>query len=1231
MSACLLIVLAATAVSLLAQPPPSREMPAPPGKDNKPAPVRLEDIKVPADAILLVCERAADALRALPKFYLVPLDRFDALQARIKQLEKQLQAKQPAPITKILVTGKVQNGVVDLKAIFEFVDDKEHDTVTLGCRQAQPTGVQLDDKLPAVLNSAEGVVLEVEHGKPRHEAVLELKLLVKAQTPAPRPADDLSASRPMGGARPPRAPPTDPLEGFELDLPRATVTNVELELPDGARAVEVNDQPLRAPLERTGNQLKAALGKAGRLKVAWTAAAPGPTTPVSLATVKGRITVRLGHRERSQGHATTDAELTLQDLGRSVKDWQLQLPERAQVRLANPADKARLRGPIQGSGAQEGRVVIPLREPGSAPLVVAVSVPQVRTSGSPVIGPFTVHGAASQLGTVWVVCDPDQRVRCLPFQATPGQGPPPFEVTPRKLERPDGARAPAGAVAAFQYWSGAAAAKADPRSPWFKLEAASIQGMLDTRLLHTLRLLSPPGGPGGAPGWRLTTTVEAVPVRAGVDELKIEWPAPWQFDRERGPRPLSAVSGFKEEASGRLTRFELAGESLKPFKLELEANPVEAKRGEPFPAAADFRYPSAIVPLPRPRDTSDRGEHLLTVHVPDDLDVRVPQPPNPALELVSQETHKVVWRGERFPKGVAVAWKPYRPDVRADSVIDVTLKASHVEVRHRLQLAFNTSDRAPDAVLLRLPPEVTDLLVVDGGHQDGAATPSPDGSRTIRCVLSPARPPAAAGQVADLVFQYRAAVPPLRKQKKGGVAAAGRLVPVPLVAAAEATHGQVSVRVWGEPGSHFSPLQGGWEEGPRVVERGRSSLPALVLNALRPTLPLTLRWETLSSRGGHHALLVDRALLQVRVTEGGFQHYRARFLLRRLGAASLDLAFPAALAALDVQVNLDDQAVGNLEPVAEPASAGGSVSQEGTRVARVFLPAGKGRSVLEISYQLVPGRTADGGSLRTILQPVTLPGLLAGVPTRWQVDLPPDWVPLSLEGGSAASWQWGRRGWLLAPRPAVTQGDLEQWFRGEAGVTSPGLTAEEAGAVPSFVCWRGGPGPLTLVHVPQQAWLLVCSLGLLAAGLALYFLPLGPQRADASPNRLFWPLLALAGLTAAALGLVWPGLLAALLYGCQPGLLILLFVLGVQWLLHERYRRRVVFLPGFRRVKTGSSLVRAGSSGGAARPEAVPPLTGAGSLEGARPNSSATGRAQAPPKARSEPSTVDEPPLKKDE
>jgi hypothetical protein len=194
--------------------------------------------------------------------------------------------------------------------------------------------------------------------------------------------------------------------------------------------------------------------------------------------------------------------------------------------------------------------------------------------------------------------------------------------------------------------------------------------------------------------------------------------------------------------------------------------------------------------------------------------------------------------------------------------------------------------------------------------------------------------------------------------------------------------------------------------------------------------------------------------------------------------------------------------------------------------------------------------------------------------------------------------RWGWRGWLLAPRPALGDADLERWFLAGASPAAGAGSPEGGGnEVPALVCWRSGLEPLTLNHVPQQGWLLLCSLVLLAVGLGLYYLV--PWAS--APRRLFWVLLALLGLGVALTSLVWPGILAAVAYGSEPGLAVLLLVLGAQWLLHQRYRRRVVFMPGFKRAKAGSSLLRADSKktpaqkrGEPSTVDAAPPSSGSG-------------------------------------
>src|SRR5262249_39357120 len=104
----------------------------------------------------------------------------------------------------------------------------------------------------------------------------------------------------------------------------------------------------------------------------------------------------------------------------------------------------------------------------------------------------------------------------------------------------------------------------------------------------------------------------------------------------------------------------------------------------------------------------------------------------------------------------------------------------------------------------------------------------------------------------------------------------------------------------------------------------------------------------------------------------------------------------------------------------------------------------------------------------------------------------------------------------------------------------------------------------------QRVWLLVCSLTVLILGLGLLLAPL--------PRYLAWSAVVVIGTVVAAIGIISPAALPVLAYGCEPGALVLAFAVAAQWMLHRHYRRQVIFMPGFTRLKTGSSLIRSGGT-----------------------------------------------------
>jgi hypothetical protein len=280
--------------------------------------------------------------------------------------------------------------------------------------------------------------------------------------------------------------------------------------------------------------------------------------------------------------------------------------------------------------------------------------------------------------------------------------------------------------------------------------------------------------------------------------------------------------------------------------------------------------------------------------------------------------------------------------------------------------------------------------------------------------------------------------------------------------------------------------------------------------------------------------------------------------------------------------------------------------------------------VLEVAYQIPAGRVPGTGLLQSTFTAPVPRGDVGRMPVGWEVTLPPDWVPLDHESGFAVAEKWGWRGWLLGPRPSLSEADMERWFyAGPPAATARGPAPAdenaEAAEPVSLVCWRSSLAPLQLNHVPQQSWLLGCSLVVLAIGLGLYMVysllgaPVTSQSAGSGMRHrllaaLFWLLIVGLGLGAGVAGKVWPGVVLPILYGCEPGAVVLLFVLVIQWMRLQRYRRQVVFMPGFTRVKSGSSLIRnGGGSSPPARPRGepstvdVPPAPSTGSWRPASP------------------------------
>jgi hypothetical protein len=996
-----------------------------------------------------------------------------------------LKAK-PLPPSICRVTGKIDGDLALLAAMFEFKTTTPNAVVFLACPPpAQPTDVHFSAGTPLFKAEAGGCSVQVE--KPG-DYKLTLDLLLGLTT--------------KGADR-----------GFELELPRAAITTLDLTLPEGARDVRVGGKPFADALLTFKNaQLAGPLGPGAveKLDVKWRKPGAVNTPPVLTATA--RITVQLDDRE-----TRTRAELMLKSEGGPASVWPLIVPAGATVKLANKEDEAR----VQSIGKADYQKVaelrtIRLKEPANElNVVVTVAGAPPRAGALVPVGPFLLQTALRQSGRITVEKSGLQDVK-LDYhphgdvEAAPGADEFRY-ATLVPPEKPQGTAGP-GSLSLLD------------------IEPRSTRGLVETRVVHTLRLRR---DDKLGRVWRVTTAIEATPFGIGVDHLDVLIPPDYVlYDEHAG----------EFDAATRVLRFKVAAEApSKTFTrtFELDYNEPAGEAGK------------ATLALPKPVDTRDGGLHkphqVVIVTEPDE-EVLPPEVPPASYDPEGPDPgpQRQSWSARRLPDSIPVAWRPYQPEARAASEIDLTLKGREGHVRQVFHFHFPRPPAVPQ-VALRFPAALADRWTLTGGTAEPAANNPP-----VRAVkLGPPHKERGHTLVLDYTF-------PLADDADA--------LGVPLVMPEQITAGPSKVRVWSEAGVVPTLGEGLWSTAALEEVADQPRWPVLVAQAARLDAPLTLRFGQGKSASPATAL-VDRVLVRVDVGDDGVQTYRVKYLLTQPGAQPLEVELPAPVPSLNLRVTFDGKEFTGIKTLDESGK-----EADGGRIARLALPTGRKLAVLEVSYQLQAVRTGSG-AWQTALQPPALRGAPGRPPTRWMVTLAdsPNLVVLWPDGGPGGEPVWGRRGWLFGPHLALTPADLERWFAGDRDL--PSESDSDLSRPLTASSWRQGAEPLTVVHLPQRIWLLTCSLVFLVGWLSLFLLA---RRSDGSQTAVagwFWGLLALLPVAVMVGLFLYPTPAAAIVYGCLPGALVVLLVIVFHLVLQERQRRQLVFLPSFRRGG-GSSLNR---------------------------------------------------------
>lgn len=658
-------------------------------------------------------------------------------------------------------------------------------------------------------------------------------------------------------------------------------------------------------------------------------------------------------------------------------------------------------------------------------------------------------------------------------------------------------------------------ATAGAAAPSFDFEARPARGFTAIQPHHKLDLTHE--------GWRLRTELRVAPVRSTVEQLTLELPAGWRDPIVRPDDRVDEVQAGTEANGKRPWTIRLANGMAEPFALTVETL---------------FAVPETSneisLELPRFPGSTER-ETQVTVTVPEGLAVRATgRDATTATALAPVGTTKATAAARiegAFELPVAkldLAWQPYRAELSATLRADVTLGERQMTVTQTMQ--FKAADPIGRAIRFKGPSNPLALQ----------ASPALESAGLGQWSWTPA----ADAKEATVTASYSLPLPPRGEAKPGPV-------DVPLFWP-DATSVAATVRVWGAPSPGArrpANVQGPWEERAPEPVAERDSLPWLTLAATGSTRAVPLAFdltETVEDGG----TTIERAAYQTWVAPDGATMARARFLLKRWSPAGLDLDVPGV-----PTVFVNRERVDGVQPL--------PTGPDGERAVRVPLPEMKPNRttlVVEVQYAL-PSRPRG----EMLLVPPRIRGAVLLAPARVQVALPSNAVPLILGSSFVPDQRWGWRGGFPSPVAALTPDELDRWFLGGA---APADDDAWNGSTDDAVTGRQyDAASLRVVRVPRLPFVVGCSLLALLVGFGI---------ARLRP-RLVGPAVALVGLLAVAAGAVLPQPATQALAAGLPGLGALALALGGATLLRWQARRRIDYLPTFRREVVPIPLPPAGS------------------------------------------------------
>jgi hypothetical protein len=1057
-------------------------------------------IKLP-DGTIVVFTKSPDAANPIPEGVLLSAAEYKTLTEQLEAAKKAKDSAKPISPSVCDIRGKVVARGDKLSALltltFTVKTTQPRTTVWLATGKAFPTAAKLaDGKLPMLFASDDGLSLILE--KPGEETItLDVEVPVSVRGAKAEP-------------------------GFEISLPRAAITTLSLEAPQTAKKWQLGtrmmgDKPTEyryTSEEPNALKGKLPLGPVESLEVTWDVPTQTPMTPSDAnRAAELDIVVRV---EETQ--LETTAKFRLRG---PATEWSLALPATADLsteRLTPVTPGFESTNPNPGltrpTDATKPLWIFRPSDPNADWLITAVfrqARPQPTDPayrGPYSIGPVAVPTAPRLTGTLRLLAPPTMRVT--------------LEKPTLDLRRADLPPSEEEASQLFRFTSVTTpAARPALVPPLAMLSVKPLPGF--QRLQPSFNLRRTEGG------WRMQADVTVTPVRSEVEQVLVDVPSGWQaFEASATNEILDEVRVLSETAGVKHLAIQLIGPQRTPFTLQLSAN---------FPGPATRRKDEIPLPLfPAGRIAGVK----FTATVPEGLEVAgqattsegtVPLLSVTPMSINGAPPRSISTTAERQLQKVELSWQPYRPELLAESRLDMTWNERQVAVQQSIKFKLQAGDTRPirltgSAVGLRmLPPLLGNLESLD---------------REVWQLRLPTDAPR------EFSINLIYAIPLSSKNPSA-------ILPLNYLQPEAATRRATTVRVWGGTASR-RPIraEGPWQEAAPEPSAERDSLPLLTLHGTGETLPLAV--ELAEMEAAQAGTLIERTLVQSWLSDEGQLAVRTRFLLKRWPSAGVELEVPMnATPEIFVDGRRTEALLLNPTETSE------------NKLFRIMIPetkAGKPNSLVDVRIAQPPGRPPRG----EVAFPT--PRLLNAVNKSWprrQWFLSSSLVPLSRAQEGFAEQRWSmQRGWL-APTGSITPAEADQWIAGNAEAESDTSEGNWAGLATwptdTLTTRQANLTPVRLVLIPRAVWFACLSLPVLVFGVVARRLRRGVL------GLLF---VGFAGL--ATLGAVWePQVAAQVVLGVQPGLLVVAVGYAVAYLLRVYYRHRVQNLPGFTRTAGGLS------------------------------------------------------------